>query len=932
MMKGMKRRAAVTGAALLLLAWMTVTSRVGAAEAIVLHVAPDGRDSWTGRTARPAPDGSDGPLATLAGARDRIRALRSRGAATGPVTVRIADGTYRLGETLRFGPEDSGAKDAPVIYEAAQGAKPVISGGRVITGWKLSGKLWRATVPGAAGGKWVFRQLFVDGRRCVRARHPNLDDYWFTSKTELSVENGVGGFVAAPGEVRQWRGWEDMEIVLYRLWDLSRYRPAGIDEAAGKVTYHVPPGETRVSHRGLDKRYHFENLPAFLDAEGEWYLDGKKGLVLLRPFAGQNPSRAEVVAPVVRHLVRIKGAKGKPVSHLVFRGLTFRHADWAIPKEGYHGHQADVVIGAAVEADYVESCAFEGCLFEQVGAYALWLRKGARGNVVSGCEFRDLGAGGPMIGEIVDPVATERKEDETRGNTISDCRVRDNGRVFPSAVGLFVGFASGNRIANNHVHHTTYTGISVGWGWADKPSGGHHNIIEGNHVHDAMQIMGDGGCIYTLGRQPGTVIRNNVCHDTQGFYTFGAGIYLDGNTAEVTVENNLVARTIGAAFVNNVGGRNVIRNNIFALPGTGVFHLNRCKGNRIEGNVVFTRGEALFNEAWTPEHSTSKRNLYFIDTEVKDVFPGGKSFDEWRLGGQDEGGVLTDPGFADPESGDFSLRPDTPAAKIGFKVFPVPNIGPPREDRTESLKMIKLFNLARLGYRPKFVTPNVVGRPDVPGAKEKGLVAWWPFDRSVPYRSRGATDGKLMLGARLAKGRVGNGVELDGDMACVRVAYNPVFDTGDTLTLAAWVRIARTQPKGMTGVLYRQGAWRLCVREGTPPYTLVFEPYLQSKKYRAVVSKEKIRPDEWTHAVVTFDLKDGAIALYINGKLSRKKDLGPADALRKVKRELGVGVRDSRIAYLRGVVDEVRVYSRALSPDEVKALYDRDVKVGLTIR
>jgi len=923
------RRSAILGSlTIVLLVWLTRTATAGAAEAVVIHVAPDGKDTWSGKLARPTPDGSDGPLATLTGARDRIRSMRSRGQATGPITVRIADGTYRVGATIRFGPQDSGTRESPITYEAAEGAKPVVSGGRPIRGWKKSGKLWRATAPDAAGGKWVFKQLFVDGRRCVRARHPNQEDYWFMSKIELPVENGIGGFVARPGEVRRWRGWEQMDVVLYRLWDISRFRPAGIDEVASKVTFHVPEKVTRISHRGLDKRYYFENLPGFLDAEGEWYLDRKTGSVLLRPFKGQDPSRCEVVAPAVRHLVRIEGAKGKPVTHLVFRGLTFRHAEWEIPEEGYHGHQADIVIGAAVEADYIESCVFENCLFEQVGAYALWLRKGARRNTIRACEFRDLGAGGPMIGDIVDPVATGRKEDETSGNTIEDCRIHDNGRVFPSAVGLFVGFASGNLIKSNHVHHTTYTGISVGWGWADKPNGAHHNVIEGNRVHDVMQIMGDGGCIYTLGRQPGTVIRNNVCHDTQGFNTYGAGIYLDGNTAEVTVENNLVARTIGAAFVNNVGGRNVVRNNIFALPGTGVFHLNRCKGNRIEGNVVFTRGETIFNESWTPENSTSRRNLYFIDSRVKDVFPGRKVFAQWLKTGQDEGAVLADPGFADPVNGDFSLRADTPATRIGFKVFPVPSIGPPREDRTESLKMIKLFGLARLGYRPKEVTPNVAGRPDVPGATEKGLVAWWPFDEAVSFEDREATDGKLMLGARLTKGRVGKGVELDGDMACMRVAYNPVFDTGDALTVAAWVKIGRTQPKRMTGVVYRQGAWRLCVREDKPPYTLVFEPHLQSKKYRGVVSKEKVGPGEWTHAVATFDHEAGAVALYINGTLSRVRELGPDDALAKVKSELGVGVRDSRIAYLNGVVDEVRLYSRALSPDEVKALYQRDVKAA----
>src|SRR6185312_2163062 len=97
----------------------------------------------------------DGPIKTLAGARDAARAERQKGV-TGAITIQIGDGIYYLNDTLVLTPEDSNT-----IWEAAPGARPAISGGRVITGWKKgAGSIWTANA-----GDGYFRQLFVSGRR-----------------------------------------------------------------------------------------------------------------------------------------------------------------------------------------------------------------------------------------------------------------------------------------------------------------------------------------------------------------------------------------------------------------------------------------------------------------------------------------------------------------------------------------------------------------------------------------------------------------------------------------------------------------------------------------------------------------------------------------------------------------------------------------------
>ena len=90
------------------------------AEAETLYLAPGGNDAWSGRRAEPAADRSDGPVASLKGARDAVRRLRAAGAGHQAITVVVKPGVYRLGATVELLPEDSGTSSAPVTYETRE--------------------------------------------------------------------------------------------------------------------------------------------------------------------------------------------------------------------------------------------------------------------------------------------------------------------------------------------------------------------------------------------------------------------------------------------------------------------------------------------------------------------------------------------------------------------------------------------------------------------------------------------------------------------------------------------------------------------------------------------------------------------------------------------------------------------------------------------
>src|SRR5439155_2770097 len=140
----------------------------------VFFVATNGNDAWSGSKSLPERNRTDGPFATLPRAVQAVRDWKQKQgvAAPGSATIFIRGGLYFLDKPLSISPEDSG-----LTVAAFRGEKPILSGGRSISHWKQATvdgrKLWVADVPEARESKWLFRELWINGQRAVRARHPN---------------------------------------------------------------------------------------------------------------------------------------------------------------------------------------------------------------------------------------------------------------------------------------------------------------------------------------------------------------------------------------------------------------------------------------------------------------------------------------------------------------------------------------------------------------------------------------------------------------------------------------------------------------------------------------------------------------------------------------------------------------------------------------
>ena len=651
------------------------------------YVAPDGKDTWSGKLDRPSADGRDGPLASLAGARDAVRRLKAQAKAPKPILVLIRGGTYRTSSPIVFRAEDSGTQDAPVKYAAFPGQRPVISGGSLIAGWKQAeGGLWTTVVPAVKEGRWHFRQLFVGGRRATPARTPNADTFRaagpgapYKDRQAARKDPSTKISLCYQGEdIKPWADLDEAVVVVYHSWTTSRHRVRRLDTNARLVEFTAPSGWP-MGYWEKNQRYYVENVREALDAPGEWHLDRKSGVLSYLPLPGEDMTQVEVVAPACEDLLRLEGdaGSGKPVSHLTFQGLSFQHADWIMPQaEPVDGQAAAGLKTAAVFATGARHCTFQNCQIAHVGGYGLWLAQGCKDNAVVQCRLHDLGAGGVRLGETRLPAQAELQAER---NEVVNCFIHDGGKVYHAGVGVWIGQSSHNKVLHNEICDLYYTGVSCGWSWGYAPSSAHHNLIEYNHIHHlGWGQLSDMGGIYTLGVSPGTRLCHNLIHDVLSYSYGGWGLYTDEGSTDILLENNVVYRVKDGCFHQHYGRENIVRNNILAFSATrGQVIRSRQEEHRsftLERNIVYYDQGELLGGNWGNDKFLLRGNCYW-NAAGKVTFPGGLGLDAWQAKGHDAGSIVADPKFADPRKFDFRLPPDSPALKLGFQPIDTSQIG-----------------------------------------------------------------------------------------------------------------------------------------------------------------------------------------------------------------------------------------------------------------
>ncbi len=525
-----------------------------------VYVTTDGNDLHDGS--------KNQPLQSLEAAQQAVRKIRLENPDAG-VQVKLGEGTWFLNQPLVFTASDGGTGKSKVSWEGEPDGKTVISGGEILTGFHDAGYgIWWANVDSTQH----FEQLFVDGIRAIRARTPNLADsmprlYLTKSRWVYNPDSTVRNISV---EIKDRGFFTDLmpagefEVVVYKDWTTSRFRATGVNTAPSEI-YLKPPfalfeGTYNSIFAGSADRYScfLEGDPSFLDVAGEWALDARDHKVYYKPLPGQIPEKTVIVAALSENLISLEGSRENPVQSLAFNNISFRHAAYMLPEFSHDGAQACFyyqdktgaaegfrLIPSAIQLKWSKHCSFKDCSVMNSSGNGILIEEGCTNNLISKVMIRDFGGNGIMIGLPADP-----KTDSPAlpaGNLVYQSVIHNGGVYFQGAVGIWLGFGANNEVSTSEIYDMPYTGISVGWQWNPAPTSSQGNRIINNQIHHVMQVLGDGGGIYTLGFQPGSLIAGNDIHDILRSELNHAspnnGMFIDEGSKGYRIENNTIRNT-----------------------------------------------------------------------------------------------------------------------------------------------------------------------------------------------------------------------------------------------------------------------------------------------------------------------------------------------------------------------------------------------------
>lgn len=517
-----------------------------------------------------------------------------------PVTIRLQAGIYRLLQPVIIRPEDSGTK---IIGE--DGA--VISGGIRITGWKKQGKFLVADQPMFNGTPLNFRQMWINGKKAVRAR--DVEDFEQMSRI-VNIDKKKECLYVPTKAVKNIKNPDGVEMVLHEMWCVANLRIKSMEQMGDStaIYFHQPESHIHFMHpwpspmvttNGHNSAFYLTNSKELLDKPGEWFLDTKERKIFYLPLKGENLNEADVEVPALETLLKAEGMSDNRVTDVSISNVKFEYSTWMRPS--YYGHaplQAGMYMieayklkpkmervdnhkldnqgwvgrpAAAVLLNTTDNFCLTDCKFEHCASTALDCHSFIKGGEISRCSFHDIGGTAILLGTFgsegheqhIEYNPSDNRE-ICNGLAITNNLIEDAANEDWGCLGIGAGWVKNVKICHNEIRDVSYTGISLGWGWNRHKCCMQNNLVQGNLIWRYARHMYDTAGIYTLGAQPGTLITENVVKDIYSpsyvhdpdhwFY-----LYTDEGSSYITVKDNW---TPSEKYLQNANGpENVWTNN-----------------------------------------------------------------------------------------------------------------------------------------------------------------------------------------------------------------------------------------------------------------------------------------------------------------------------------------------------------------------------------
>lgn len=596
----------------------------------------------------------------------------------------LAEGTHRLHASLVLPPAISGTEQDPTVFAPEAGANVVISGAHPVTPrWRDHRDGIVVTTLEEAG----FDQLWVDGERQVRARYPNADPtqipFLGTAADALSAErtarwaDPTGGEIHAMHEYR----WGSVFVGIDGRNDDQTLR---LGAMVGNNRVIAP--DPSALH---PDRVYVENILEELDAPGEWFFDQSARELYFLPPEGLDLTTSTVAVTALQNLIEVSASNADPVHDVRFEGLTIAHAarsvmaatermlrsDWSIARTGA------LLLEGAVRFEVTD------CDFRDLGGTGIFVSGFNEGVTVTGCSFTDLGGSGvqfagrmdavrtPVVGyhnglelDAIDRTPGPQSEAFPRDCRVHDCLITRIGVTDKQAAGVGIDIAARVTVSCTSIYDVPRAGINIGNG----TFGGH--ILEHNDVFDTVQESNDHGSFNSWGRdrywhpdlaemrrrvaaEPALafldvvepiVIRHNRWRTDNGF-----DVDLDDGSSRYVISDNLMLK---GGLKLREGFERIVTNNVIINNGLHPHVSFPGSGDVFRRNIVMGPYQPILVDVWDGD---------FDDN----LFTHQKALDAAQTLGSDRRSVVADPGFVDPERGDFRVADDSPAVALGFVSF-----------------------------------------------------------------------------------------------------------------------------------------------------------------------------------------------------------------------------------------------------------------------
>lgn len=675
-----------------------------------VYVAPDGNDAAAGTI--------DAPLATMAGARNKVREMKKAGNIPSKgIVVYFRGGDYGLTENITFTSEDSGSEGAPVVYRSYPGEKAVFVGGAPISldkvqpvtdaailnriideearsqvvminlkqqGFHDLGEPYRVGAysyqtsygfPSAPSAPAM--EFFADGELMTLARYPNngyitikevLREGYYKRQDE-SMGDPMAGIEITTDDKRfeKWLQAPDALVLGYWYYDWaeSSMMIKRINLGKGSI-------ETDWSHcYGVipNQRFYAYNLLEEIDVPGEYYIDRKNGILYFYPLKPLDQTKDLKMSVLDEDLIWITDK----AEYIEFKDLKFTAARCSVMDLSNCSH-INVI----------------GCEFEYTADYAIDMMypdepgtslsdPPVKHCLIKNCYFHDVDGG----------ITSYSGHDKTLEYTynVFENNTFDNfsriSKTYTAAISLY---GNGQVARYNEMMNAPHLAIIFG---------GQDNRIEYNDIHNVVKEGDDSAAIYggqtITGR--GLQIRYNYIHDIKSDSGQGVGraaVYLDGGQNQVTMMGNVVNNIEGSGFWLNGGQNNYVYNNIMINVEDGGVYFSDIMSeagvrDEMKERLRSTAEEYLKNPLWRERYpeliaqlenkdttfypmNCMIQNNVTVNSNLMKYYGAAASY--VNLKGNFN--AKSDPGFYDASKGNFLLKPDSQVYKEIPDFNPIP--------------------------------------------------------------------------------------------------------------------------------------------------------------------------------------------------------------------------------------------------------------------